>query len=130
MPPRVRPLAVDEDDVAELDLVAVGERGGEDAAPVDERAAGAAVVEQAHLLAALHDHGVAARHRHVVEAQVGAQSAADMEDVPVQRDLPARDLQMTARTVVAAAEAGFGAVERGGHGRTPAPMPERLLRSR
>ena len=79
-------LHVAEHDAAEHDHVAVAQLRLLDAAAVDERAVGAAVIEDARAPRAGNEDRVPARDRAVVEAQVGGEAAADVQRLALERD--------------------------------------------
>jgi hypothetical protein len=64
-------LEIAEHDPPEQDHVAVVQIGLHDSLAVDERAVGAAVIEQARAGWAVHEHRVTARDRLLIEVQVG-----------------------------------------------------------
>src|SRR5689334_2157826 len=68
------------------DLVAVRERAPLDPLAVDEHAVEAAVVEDAEAVGLAHDQRMTARHRGVVEPDVGREAAADPRPLALERE--------------------------------------------
>src|SRR5437868_14483976 len=94
-------LEIPQHDPAEHDHVAVTEVGLLDATAVDERAVGAAVIEDPRPRGPRHDDRVPPRYRGLVEAQVGREAAPDVDHLAGQRYeqglIPSFDLDVAAR---------------------------------